>query len=268
MVRAVPTMDLMWMFPREDRLKGVLFEYPSIVLGIVFLYLWFVLKAGPRWMANREPFRLKTVTRVFNLFQIVANVWYSYHTLTIAMRNYHTGRFSFGCNPPSTSVALLDDPRDNYLILLVTTVYFRVRILDFLDTVFFVLSKKQSHVTFLHVYHHVVVVITGYVYLRSGWAPCIYYASLLNSVVHVVMYSYYFLSTFPSMRPYLWWKKYLTVLQISQFAILLLQLTWNTIYNCGYPPIVNQYNILQGCTFLVMFTNFYVRSYGRQKKIH
>ncbi|XP_003737047.1 elongation of very long chain fatty acids protein 5-like [Galendromus occidentalis] len=260
-------MDLMWMFPREERLGGVLFDYPSSIVALVLLYLWFVLLAGPRWMANREPLRLKTATRCFNLFQVVANIWYSYTTTSLAVRNYHTGRFSLGCNPPSIGLAPLADPWDNFLILIMCHVYFRVRILDFLDTVFFVLSKKQSHVSFLHVYHHVVVVVTAYVYLRSGWAPCIYYASLLNSMVHVVMYSYYFLSTFPSMRPYLWWKKYLTVVQISQFAILLLQIVYISIYNCGYPPIVCQYNIAQVCIFLVLFTNFYARSYGRQKRI-
>ena len=260
-------MDLMWMFPREERLTGLIFEYPSIILAIVLFYLWFVLRAGPRWMATREPFQLKSVTRAFNLFQVVANIWYSYHTIDLAVRNFHTGRFSFGCNPPSIGSAPLEFPQDNELILLICHVYFKVRILDFLDTVFFVLAKKQSHVSFLHVYHHVVVVLTAYIYLRSGWAPCIYYASLLNSLVHIVMYSYYFLSTFPELKPYLWWKKYLTVLQISQFVVLLLQLLWNTVYNCGYPPIVIQYNLVQGCTFLVLFMKFYLRAYGRQKKI-
>lgn len=38
---------------------------------------------------------------------------------------------------------------------------------------------------------------------------------VLNSVVHSVMYSYYFLAALgPRMQPYLWWKKYLTRLQI------------------------------------------------------
>jgi len=36
----------------------------------------------------------------------------------------------------------------------------------------------------------------------------------VNSSVHVLMYSYYFLATFPSMRPYLWWKKYMTMIQL------------------------------------------------------
>ena len=37
--------------------------------------------------------------------------------------------------------------------------YFLVKLVDLLDTVFFVLRKKQNQVSFLHVYHHVGMVL-------------------------------------------------------------------------------------------------------------
>lgn len=38
---------------------------------------------------------------------------------------------------------------------------------------------------------------------------------MLNSLVHVVMYGYYFLSSLGAwIQPYLWWKRYLTQFQI------------------------------------------------------
>merc|ERR1712037_726826 len=41
----------------------------------------------------------------------------------------------------------------------------------------------------------------------------------LNCLVHVIMYGYYFLAALgPHMRPYLWWKKYLTTFQMIQFV--------------------------------------------------
>ena len=49
--------------------------------------------------------------------------------------------------------------------------YFIVKVVDLLDTVFFVLRKKQNQVTFLHVYHHVGMVIAGWIavkYLPGG----------------------------------------------------------------------------------------------------
>ena len=37
---------------------------------------------------------------------------------------------------------------------------------------------------------------------------------MINSFIHIVMYTYYGLSVFPSLRKYLWWKRYLTQLQL------------------------------------------------------
>ena len=39
-------------------------------------------------------------------------------------------------------------------------------------------------------------------------------SAMLNSFVHVVMYAYYGLSVFPALRSFLWWKRYLTQLQL------------------------------------------------------
>lgn len=39
--------------------------------------------------------------------------------------------------------------------------------------------------------------------------------ALLNCVVHVIMYTYYGLTAMgPSYQKYLWWKKYLTTIQL------------------------------------------------------
>jgi len=49
--------------------------------------------------------------------------------------------------------------------------YFLLKILDLVDTIFFVLRKKQNQVTFLHVYHHVGIVIGSWAavkYLPGG----------------------------------------------------------------------------------------------------
>ena len=43
---------------------------------------------------------------------------------------------------------------------------------------------------------------------------------LFNTLIHVIMYSYYALASFgPHMQKYLWWKKYITQLQLLQFLI-------------------------------------------------
>lgn len=42
---------------------------------------------------------------------------------------------------------------------------------------------------------------------------------LINSFIHVIMYMYYMLSAIPSMQKYLWWKRYLTIMQIVSMNV-------------------------------------------------
>jgi hypothetical protein len=45
----------------------------------------------------------------------------------------------------------------------------------------------------------------------------------MNSLIHVIMYSYYALSAVPALRKYLWWKRYLTQMQLVRTVTFLKQ---------------------------------------------
>ena len=89
-----------------------------------------------------------------------------------------------------------------------------------------------------------------------------------NSVVHVIMYSYYFLASFGSKyRKYLWWKKYLTLLQITQFTINL-GFVINFLVHpgmCDFPHWMPKFSVFYMLSFIVLFGNFYVVSYIRSR---
>lgn len=94
-------------------------------------------------------------------------------------------------------------------------VYFIAKLTELLDTVFFVLRKKDNQVSFLHLYHHTFMAFNTWIvvkYIAGGQGS---FTAGLNSFVHIIMYSYYLLSGFGTrFQKYLWWKKYITKLQL------------------------------------------------------
>ncbi|KAH6935111.1 hypothetical protein HPB50_003439 [Hyalomma asiaticum] len=129
---------------------------------------------------------------------------------------------------------------------------------------------KDSHVSFLHVVHHVLVVFNGWFGLAYGADGHVAFGIIFNSFVHVVMYSYYFLSLLgPSVQKYLWWKRYLTQFQLAQFVILFFHMTIPLFVDCGYPLAQMCVTLPQGVFFFIMFMNFYIKSYcNRKRPVH
>ena len=52
-----------------------------------------------------------------------------------------------------------------------------------------------------------------------------YFGACLNCLVHVVMYSYYGLSVFPSLRKKMWWKRYITRFQLVSLKYQYIHIT-------------------------------------------
>lgn len=77
------------------------------------------------------------------------------------------------------------------------------------------LKKQNGHVSFLHVYHHSIMVLTGYLgtrFIPGGHASLLV---IVNCFVHIFMYSYYLISAIDtSKKAFVWWKKHITHLQL------------------------------------------------------
>jgi len=63
--------------------------------------------------------------------------------------------------------------------------------LEFFDTIFMVLRGRLDQVSFLHIYHHTTIVWAWYWGVRLYIRGDSYFGALLNSIIHVFMYSYY-----------------------------------------------------------------------------
>ncbi|XP_015607946.1 elongation of very long chain fatty acids protein AAEL008004 [Cephus cinctus] len=223
-------------------------------LALITFYLHFVRTLGPRIMASRPPYNLDRILQIYNCVQIALSSYLLYKALVLGW----LGHYSFFCEP-------VDHSFNERAIEIAATVwmYFIVKIIDLLDTVFFVLRKKQSQVSFLHVYHHAGMVFgawAGTKYLPGGHVT---FLGLINSFVHVVMYTHYLATSLKIGKP--WWKKYITQLQLTQFFLILIhfsQLIW--IEDCGFPRWPAAIFIPQNLFMIVLFGDFYYKTYVKK----
>lgn len=143
--------------------------------------------------------------------------------------------------------------------------YFAIKIFDLLDTVFIVLRKKWNQISFLHLYHHVGVCLGAWIAMKFFPGGHVVMLGILNCFVHVFMYFYYLISSLnPELKKNLWWKKYITQIQIIQFAFLTVHFTHPLLFpdkECGYPIFPLAVGSTQNVFMLLMFSDFYVKAY-------
>jgi elongation of very long chain fatty acids protein 4 len=77
-------------------------------------------------------------------------------------------------------------------LVMVTYVFLLSKLPEFIDTMIMVLKQNYRQVSFLHLYHHSSILVTGYVILALAPGGDSYVSLVLNSTVHVFMYGYYF----------------------------------------------------------------------------
>jgi len=87
---------------------------------------------------------------------------------------------------------------------------------ELFDTVLLALRGKPM--PFLHTYHHAATLVLCWTQLSAG--TCLQWVVIcLNLCVHFIMYMYYALH---ALGVDVWWKRYLTMFQITQFVIALI----------------------------------------------
>ena len=80
------------------------------------------------------------------------------------------------------------------------------------------------------------------------------------------MYSYYAMSTFSSLKPFLWWKKYLTQLQLTQFLFIILHSMYSMmIPSCGWPRVFMYLSLFNAFIFFYLFYTFFRNTYKNSR---
>jgi hypothetical protein len=247
--------------PGDPRLAHLpLMGSPVPITVVICGYIYFATSLGPRLMKNREAFQLREVLFVYNLLMVTLSItqfirggiygWFGTYSLY--------GGYSYTCQPVDYS-----DSRDGVGMAYTAYIYFISKIIELLDTVFFVMRKKFNQITVLHLTHHAAVawlMFWGVKYYAGGHGS---FQGFVNSFVHIFVYSYYLLAALgPRVAPFLWWKRYLTQLQMIQFVVIFLH-AFQLIFqpSCPYPRWILYPYCGVAAYLLLMFANFYSKSY-------
>uniref|UniRef100_A0A8D0H9Z6 Elongation of very long chain fatty acids protein 2 n=1 Tax=Sphenodon punctatus TaxID=8508 RepID=A0A8D0H9Z6_SPHPU len=238
----------------DGRVRGwfLLDSYlPTFFLTLMYLLL---ICLGTEFMKNRPAFSLRGHLIIYN-FGVTLLSFYMLIELILASWE---GGYNLQCQN------LVSAGKADIRVAKVLWWYYFSKVIEFMDTIFFVLRKKNSQITFLHVYHHATMFNIWWCVMN--WIPCgqSFFGPTLNSFIHVLMYSYYGLSVVPSMRKYLWWKKYLTQAQLIQFLLTITHTLSAVVKPCGFPFGCLIFQSSYMTTLVILFINFYIKTYRKR----
>lgn len=229
---------------------------PTQLLSIFAVYLIFVLKIGPKFMRDRKPFNLESYIRCYNIFQIVACAYF-------VRWGYYRG---FGITDAFTCKRERTNEKELLELWGVNWSFIMLRLIELSETVVFVLRKKQNQVSTLHVYHHLSTVTILWLFQKYSMNEMGVYACGLNSFVHIVMYSYYFLTSFKSLSGYMKIvKPLITIIQLVQLVLIF----GNNIVAASPSCNAGKLYYLQLVNMIVLigfFAKFYSDSYVKPNK--
>ena len=117
-------------------------------------------------------------------------------------------------------------------------------------------------VSFLHMYHHFTIAWAWWIGVWFWPEGDCYFGAMLNSLIHVMMYSYYTMTLLKLSCP---WKKYLTMAQLAQFTTVVV---YSMVSLCVLPAETEwrHYTALvvqcgEMISLFVLFMHFYNKKY-------
>ncbi|KAF5282863.1 hypothetical protein FQA39_LY17459 [Lamprigera yunnana] len=232
---------------------------PWQILGIISLYFYAIYIFLPTYMADKKAYSLKQVIATYNIFQTVACSVLIYGVATSGWTSHYT----LGCEA-------VDYSENKMSIRMAKFMWWHMilKMTELLETFFFVLRKKTNQVSFLHVYHHVSTLIIAWIACKYFAGGMITFTVLINSFIHILMYSYYFLSSLgPEMqRKISGVKSKLTTLQMVQLTIIFVHSLQILSPGCPVSNIIAYIYIPNVSINIFLFFKFYTSSYLKKSK--
>lgn len=222
---------------------------------IAFGYLAFVFIAVQiqKMRGDKKIEGLYGFKFAYNIVQIMLCSYMCIDALVQAVKNDYT---VLPCEPFNKT-----NPAMGFILY----VFYLSKILDFADTVFIIAECRWKQLSFLHVYHHFSIFLFYWLNLNVGFDGDVFLTIILNGFIHTVMYTYYFVSLHTTND--IWWKKFLTMSQMIQFAIMNIQAAYLIMTDCSLFPI----NIIKAyfyyiVSLLILFMHFFLQDNYFNKK--
>ncbi|XVF00720.1 hypothetical protein REPUB_Repub04eG0025800 [Reevesia pubescens] len=219
-----------------------------------YISFTFILSQVSRPSLSRPV--LKSITAVHNIFLLTLSFIMGLGCL-VSVFSLVPNLNTLVCFPKNTSAS---GP-----IFFWAYIFYLSKIFEFMDTLLIILSNSMKRLSFLHVYHHSMVVIMCYMCLDSAQSS-FSMVQVVNCAVHVVMYTYYLMCTL-GMHPK--WKKLVTDFQIIQFWLSFLTMAMLVFYHftgSGCSGIWSWcFNAAFIISLLFLFSDFHAKSYNSAK---
>eukprot|EP00698_Gefionella_okellyi_P006514 TRINITY_DN15850_c0_g1_i1.p1 TRINITY_DN15850_c0_g1~~TRINITY_DN15850_c0_g1_i1.p1 ORF type:complete len:340 (-),score=58.55 TRINITY_DN15850_c0_g1_i1:126-1088(-) len=229
-------------------------QFPVVALSLYLLMVYL----GPRWMKNRDEFKLNGFLKWWNFFLFVFSaamfVPWAYATISFTITK---GYFEMVCMPHSE--LMFGYP------CFVGWLFALSKYIELVDTLLLILRKRP--VMFLHWYHHFSV-------LAFTWFNVVVLLPIgqlfgtVNAGIHTVMYWYYFLAAC-GQRPT--WGKAVTIAQLTQMGIgLVFSASWGYWRYHGEACPLNKGDanavfimclIIYG-SYFILFLRFFMKRHG------
>lgn len=233
----------------DDALCVALAYLVIIVVGKMCFVCRRARQSGP-------PSLLYSFKFIYNLCQIMLCSYMFTESLLLAVRNnyYFFPWTASQCNA-------FDFERPVFAKLL--WLFYVSKIFDFFDTIFIIVGNKANQFTFLHCYHHITIFLVYWMNVNLTYDADIFQTITLNAFVHTVMYLYYLISMHMPNGKGIWWKKYLTLVQLIQFLIMIAHAFLVLANGCtATPPRPACLYFVYILSLFAMFLDFFRRSYA------
>jgi len=226
--------------------------YPMGFTVLYLISLPVLRRVVDQFVAVDMKLLLRESMILYNAAQVVLNGWMVYRFLDALILRGHPFVGAVNATASGASFAVWVHYCDKYL--------------EFLDTYFMVLRGKMDQVSFLHVYHHFTIAWAWWLGIWFWPHGDCYFGALLNSLIHVIMYSYYTMSLMGIACP---WKKYLTMAQLLQFTGVVV---YSVASFCSLPKNTDwKHTSALACqcgemiSLFLLFLHFYRKSYNKKK---